>query len=182
MGRAGRLVRIGSASGLAAIVVMTGFGAATAAAASKPTCDTSNLSAKVTGTAAGMSQPSTFITLTNTGTTTCKLKGYPTITRVWTKKGKVAVTVTKGGVQNAPQVKVKKVVLKPGQHAWFAIGTATAYDPPVVTLTKVAVATAAGTSVADSLKVKISQQATAPKGKPIPIGVTPYAKGTGTGE
>lgn len=156
-------------------------GTATSAAAASA-CETSDLSAKVTGTAAGMSQPSTFITVTNTSGSSCTVKGYPTITRMKTKNGKQKITVTNGAVMNAPKVKVKKLTLAPGGKAWFAIGTATAYDPPLVTFTKVAFALDAGTSVSDSLKVTTSQQATAPSGKPFPVGVTAFGKGTGTGE
>lgn len=170
-------------TGLVAVVVAAGVVAGSSAAqgaASK--CATSDLTAKVTGTAAGMSQPSTFVTVTNSSDSSCWVKGYPTITRARTKAGRVAISVTHGGVQNAPSVKVKKVTLKPGGQAWFAVGTATAYDPPVRTLTRLAVAIDPGTAVADSLKVKVSQQATAPAGKPIPVGVTPFAKGTQTGD
>jgi len=174
MKRSMRMIGAGSALCLAVV----GIGATSADAAGTPTCGPAMLSAKVTGTAAGMSQPTSFVTVTNTGASTCTLKGYPKITRAWTKKGKVAIAVTNGGVQNAPQVKVRTVTLKPGQHAWFAIGTATAYDPPVVTLTKVAFTTDATSPI----KVKVSQQASAPSGKPIPVGVTAYAKGVGTGQ
>jgi hypothetical protein len=64
--------------------------------------------------------------------------------------------------------------------AWFAMGTATAYDPPVRNLTQVAVAVTAGTSVSQSLKVTVNQQASAPKGGPIPVTVTAWAAGEGT--
>lgn len=166
-----------------ALAVAVGIGAAPmAAAATAPRCVIGSLSAKVTGTAEGMSQPSSFITVTNTGSRTCTLRGYPTITRAWTKKGKVAIAVTNGSVQNAPQTRVRTITLRPGQHAWFALGTATAYDPPVVTVTKVAIATTRGASVADSIRVPVTQQASAPSGQPIPVGVTAFAKGVGTGD
>lgn len=162
-------------------LVSLGLATATSAAAASP-CDPSDLSAKVTGTAAGMSQPTTFITVTNTSDSSCTLKGYPTITRLKTKNGAQKIVVKSGAVMNAPQVPVKKLTLAPGNKAWFAIGTATAYDPPLVTFTKLAFALAADSSVSDSLKVKISQQATAPSGKAFPIGVTAFGKGTGTGD
>jgi hypothetical protein len=175
------LARIATAALAAATIAGVGLVVANPAAAASP-CDTSDLSAKVTGTAAGMSQPSTFITVTNISGSTCTVKGYPTITRMKTKKGAQKFTVTNGAVMNAPKPKVKTLSLAPGGKAWFAIGTATAYDPPLVTFTKMAFALAPGTSVGDSLKVKITQPATAPSGKPFPVGVTAFGKGTGTGE
>lgn len=179
MGVVSKLVGAGAAVAIMAVGVTAASQGASAAAA--PECSGSGLSAKVTGTAAGMSQPVTFITVTNTGDSACYLKGYPNINKVKSKARKVPFTVTNGGVQNAPQVTVKKVVLQPGGKAWFAIGTATAYDPPVVNLTKVVFNIDGEATVQNSLKVKISQQATAPKGKPVPVNVTPFAKGTGTG-
>lgn len=129
-----------------------------------------------------MSQPSSIITLTNTSGSPCVLNGYPTITGAWTKKGSKPISVSRGNVQNAPQVKPKRIVVAPGGHAWFAIGAATAYDPPIVTFTRMAIATQAGTSVAGSLTVRLQLQASAPTGQPFPIGVTPYAPGIGTGQ
>lgn len=178
MGAVSNVVRVGAALAVVAAGV-TAASAASAAAAQQ--CGPSGLSAKVTGSAAGMSQPATFVTVTNTGSRACYVKGYPNIDTVKAKARKVSFTVTEGAVQNAPQVKVSKVVLQPGGKAWFAIGTATAYDPPVVTLTKVVFSIDGEATAADSLTVRISQQATAPSGKPVPITVTPFAKGVGSG-
>ena len=167
----------------AAVAAVAAFGLVLASPASAAaTCATSDLSAKVTGTAAGVSQPSTFITVTNTSGYACSVKGYPTITRMKTKNGAKQITVTNGAVNNAPQVPVKKINLKPGGKAWFAIGTATAYDPPLVTFKKMWFALEPGASVSGSLKVKITQPATAPSGKPFPVGVTAFGKGVGKGE
>ena len=179
MGAVSKVVRASAAVAVVAAGVAAAGPAASAAAA--PECGASGLSAKVTGTAAGMSQPVTFVTVTNTGSQACYVKGYPNIDKVKSKARKVSFTVTKGGVQNAPQVKVSKVVLQPGGKAWFAIGTATAYDPPIVNLTKVVFSIDGEATPSTVLKVKIAQQATAPSGKPVPINVTPFAKGIGTG-
>ncbi len=175
-----RIARTPAVTVAAGALALTGtvVTASGAAAAAVPRCTAAMLSAKVTDTAAGMSQPATYITVTNTGSAACRLRGYPIITRMTTKKGPRQVTVSHGGVQNAPQVPVKRIVLAPGAHAWFAIGTATAYDPPVVTFTGVRFTPSAGT--AGGLTVTVSQQASAPSGKPFPVGVTAYAKGTGT--
>jgi hypothetical protein len=175
-----RLLRTASASLVLALCAATGL-ASTAAAAprSLPACSAADLSAKATGSGAGMSQPAVYITVTNTSSRTCTLNGYPTITRAATKKGKQAITVTKGGVMNAPQAKSKRIVLAPSGHAWFALGAATAYDPPVVTFVRVRFATAPGGPTALS---RISLQATAPSGKPFPLGVTPFMAGEGESE
>jgi hypothetical protein len=168
------------ASALVALCAVVGLASgAQAASRSLPACSAADLSAKVTGQGAGMSQPAVYITVTNTSGSTCTLHGYPTITRAVTKKGPQSITVTKGGVANAPQAKPKRIVLAPRGHAWFALGAATAYDPPVVTFTHVRFwpATAGST-----LRVKISLLATAPSGKPFPLGVTPFMAGVGHSE
>ena len=152
---------------------------ASASTASPAPCSARNLSAKVTGTGEGMSQPAVFVTVTNTSGRSCTVKGYPTIKVAKTKDGRQAFTVTKGAVNNAPQTKPRRIVLAPSGHAWFAIGTATAYDPPVVTFIKIAFATAPGGGRA---RVKVSLPASAPTGKPFPIGVTAFAPGVGTSQ
>jgi hypothetical protein len=124
-----------------------------------------------------MSQPAVYVTLTNTSAKSCTLFGYPTITRATTKKGQQLITLRKGAVANAPHSKPQRIVLAPRGHAWFAVGAATAYDPPVVTFTRIALTTTSGGPTATA---RISLQATAPSGKPFPLGVTPFMAGVGT--
>lgn len=175
-----RMLGAGMVSLLVAIGALGALSASAAAGdANLPICSAAALSAKVTGEGAGMSQPAVYITVTNTSSTSCTLFGYPTITRAATKKGRQAITVSKGGVMNAPHGKPKHVVLAPHGHAWFAVGAATAYDPPVVTFTRIAFATTGGGATAT---VRISLQATAPAGKPFPLGVTPFMAGVGTSQ
>jgi len=166
------------AVGMAAGTACLGMPAGNASVRAVPNCTTADLSAKATASGAGMSQPYTLITVTNTSGSACRLKGYPTITGATTKKGRASIAAGPGLIQG-PIIKVRLIRLAPGGHAYFGLGTATAYDPPIVTLTSVGVATSAG---AGSINVKIDQQATAPKGEPIPVSVTPYAPGVGTGQ
>jgi hypothetical protein len=144
-----------------------------------PACSAGDLTARVTGTGEGMSQPAAYVTVTNRGSASCTVRGYPTITMVRTKKSRQAFTVTKDAVQNAPKPKPRRIVLAPGGHAWFAVGTATAYDPPVVTLTRIAFTTMRGGGRATAT---VSLPASAPTGQSIPVGVTAFAPGIGRSE
>jgi copper(I)-binding protein len=172
--------RAGSVSLVLAVCAVAGVASgAEASARSLPACSAAGLSARATGAGAGMSQPAVYVTVTNTSSTTCTLFGYPTITRAVTKNGRQSITVSKGGVMNAPQAKPKRIVLAANGHAWFAIGAATAYDPPVVTFTRIRFATASGGPTATA---RISLQASAPSGKPFPLGVTPFMAGVGTSQ
>ena len=161
------------------LVASANASSATPSASTLPRCSADDLSAKVTGTGEGMSQPSAFITVTNTGAKSCTVRGYPTITAARTKNGRQAITVTKGAVNNAPDTKVTRIVLGPRGRAWFAIGTATADDPPAVTFIRIVFTTKAGGGRA---AVRVSLPATAPTGKPFPIGITAFAPGVGTSE
>jgi len=139
------------------------------------TCAAGDLSAKQTGSGAGMSQPFVVITLTNTSGTACALDGYPAITGMWTKHARKTVHVTRGNLGNMTDPGVSRFVVAPGGHAWFAVGAATAYDPPVVTFRRVVFSVGAGPSVV----AKVQLEATAPRGKAFPIGVTAFAPGRG---
>lgn len=138
-------------------------------------CTASTLSAKVTGYGEGMSQPAAYITVTNTATQPCSLKGYPSITSAATSQGPQAISVTNGAVMNAPESKPRRIVLAPGEQAWFAVGTGTAFVSPIVTFRRIVFTPSAG---GGTLTVRVSLQATAPSGKPFPLGVTAYAAGS----
>ena len=66
------------------------------------------------------------------------------------------------------------VALRPGATASFSIGTATAYDLPLVTVTRLLVRLPASTQ---SLPVHVQMGATAPRGRPLPVGVTAVQRG-----
>jgi len=170
-----RALSIGTAVALSAMCAGLVWGpSAQAGDARSTTCAASHLSAKQTGSGAGMSQPFSVITVTNTGSSTCSLNGYPTITSAWTRSGRKSIHVTPGNLGNMSDPGPGHVSLAPGAKAWFAIGAATAYDPPLVTFRLIAFSAGGGT-----VKAKMSLQATAPKGKPFPLGVTAYAAGSG---
>jgi hypothetical protein len=174
-----RAARIGSATGVLAVIMLAGLGqVARASDAAVPTCSSADLSARQTGSGAGMSQPYSQITVTNTSAGFCSLKGYPAITGAWTKSGRKGIRVTKGNLQNIAGPGPRRFVLAPGGHAWFAVGAATAYDPPLVNFTRIAFAPTPGGSTATSVIARLRLPATAPQGKPFPIGVTAFAPGS----
>ena len=161
-------------SGAAAAVCLAAVALSVPSAQAATPCAGAGLSAKVTGGAAGMSQPASYVTVTNTTSQPCSVHGYPTINGAWTKKGKQQITVSNGSVMNAPATKPKTIVLAPNGKAWFAIGAATAYDPPVVTFRRMSFTTGSG---GNAVVRKLGLLASAPSGKPFPIGVTAFAKG-----
>jgi hypothetical protein len=113
--------------------------------------------------------------MTNTSSSPCALNGYPTITGAWTLSGRKSVKVRNGNLQNMAGPGPARLVVAPGGHAWFAVGAATAYDPPVVTFRRLAFSTGAGSG---SVTSRLRLQASAPQGKPFPIGVTAFAPGS----
>ena len=150
-----------------------------AEASAAPTCLGAHLSGKTTGGGAGMSQPYSIITVTNTGAKPCTLKGYPILTGAWSPKGPIDISVKNGSLYNQPSAKVTSFVLAPRAKAWFALGSADAYTGPMVTFIRITFAAQKGTSVADSSVLRQNFQANGPVGKPIPLGVTAWAPGKG---
>jgi hypothetical protein len=142
-----------------------------------PACTADDLTARQTGSAAGMSQPAALITLTNTGDTACTLRGYPTVTGAWSRTGRLSIDASRGTLMNAPPAKPRTIRLDPGDQAWFGVGTATAYDPPIRAIVRLAINPGQG---AGTLSVRVILQATAISGQPIPVIVAPYAPGRGT--
>ena len=137
-------------------------------------CSASHLSATQTGSGAGMSQPFSVITVTNTGSSTCSLNGYPTLTGAWTRSGRQSIHVKDGNLGNMSDPGPSHVSLAPGAKAWFAVGAATAYDPPLVPFRRIAFAAGGG-----RVTSRLVLPATAPQGKAFPLGVTAFAPGSG---
>lgn len=165
----------GAALGAVVLAASASIMGAAHAAGALP-CTAADLTARVTGGGAGMSQPAVYVTVTNTSTKACSLDGYPRITGAWTVKGPQHVSVKDGAVMNAPATKPKAIIVQPKGHAWFAIGAGTAYDPPLVTFERISVAPS---SMRASFTVRhLGLQATAPKGQPFPLGVTAFAAGS----
>jgi hypothetical protein len=174
-----RVLRAGGLGAIALVALLATAPSTQAAVRSAPPCSATDLSAKVTGSGAGMSQPAVYITVTNTSDGACTVKGYPTITGAWTKIGQQDVTVTNGAVMNAPAAKPKTIRLSPGGRAWFALGAGTAYESPIVTFSRVTFSTVPGSSVGVG---NLRLQANAPTGQPYPLGVTAFAPGVGRSE
>ncbi|MEI6363029.1 MAG: DUF4232 domain-containing protein [Actinomycetes bacterium] len=173
-----RLGIVGASAGLLTLGLIAGSPAAFAGDSSVATCSARDLSARQSGSGAGMSQPYVQITLTNTSGVACALDGYPKITGAWTRTGRKAVKVSNRNLQNIAGPAPHRFIVPAGGHAWFAIGTATAYDPPLVTFRRFAFATTAGSSLLQRRTVAVQLQATAPSGKPFPVGVTAFAPGS----
>lgn len=140
-------------------------------------CMAGDLTARQTASGAGMSQPAALVTVTNTGGAACTLRGYPTVTGAWSRAGALSIEATRGTLMNAPVAKPRTIRLAPGEQAWFGVGTATAFDPPVRNIVRITFTPSAG---AGTKSVRVVLQATAPTGEPIPVTVTPYAPGRGT--
>ena len=149
-------------------------GAVTWAATPKP-CNASDLSARQVGSGAGMSHPFVSIGLQNDGTVPCTLDGYPRLGAVRVHGGtRIRVDISRDNLMNIAGPRPRSITLAPGDHAWFAVGAVTAYDPPIVTIASVAVRLG---SSARAMVIPIALSASAPHGKPFPIGITAYAKG-----
>jgi hypothetical protein len=173
-----RTAIVGATAALLAAGLLAGSPAALAGDSSVASCSARDFSARQTGSGAGMSQPYVQITLTNTSGAACALDGYPTITGAWTRTGRKPVTVTNRNLQNIAGPAPHRFIVPSGGHAWFAIGTATAYDPPLVTFRRFGFATAPGSTLLQRRTVAVQLQATAPSGKPYPVGVTAFAPGS----
>lgn len=74
-----RIVSMAAGIACAATAVLSA-GPVVAARMTPPACTADDLSARQTGSTAGMSQPTALITVTNTGAAACTLRGYPTVT------------------------------------------------------------------------------------------------------
>jgi hypothetical protein len=139
-------------------------------------CTSADLSARQSDTGAGMSQPFSVITVTNISGHACSLTGYPSVTRARTKTGSKSIHTRNARLANGPSADPSHFSLAPGGHAWFTLGTATAYDPPVVTFRRITFTPIAGS--AGTITVKVKLPATAPSGQAFPIGVTAFAPGS----
>lgn len=154
------------------------------------TCTAAELVADQTSSGAGMSQPFAIITVTNRGSSACTLTGYPTITAAsgaaiqptGTSPGPLTdepIAVTNGALYAVADPGPSTLTIEPGGHAWFALGTATAYDGPVITLGLVSVSLDGSTTPGTgALTIPVSLPVAAPTGKPFGIKVTAYAPGT----
>lgn len=143
-------------------------------------CIAANLAARVATFGSEMSQPFLVISLTNQGTASCHLRGYPVVSMVG--KGEheggfshdLRITVHHGSIYERSDPSPGRVELTPRHTASFALGTATAWDGRIFDITQLAI-TPPGTHT--PLHLKVTLMASAPTGEPIPVGVTALHSG-----
>jgi hypothetical protein len=140
-------------------------------------CRPDDVRMSVAKTASVMSQPFSDIALTNTGTTSCVLLGYPGIrVRGFRGEDRRAGTVPLAislhhGLYERTDPGPRRVVLRPEHKVFFSIGTATAFQGGLhlITLTQL-IAVLPGTNVPATLSIDLL--ASSPPGKRIPVGIT----------
>jgi hypothetical protein len=141
-------------------------------------CLSAELRAHVIEFGSNMSQPFLTIGLTNHGDRTCRVSGYPGIQafghHLDAARHRLDIRVKDGAIYERPDPGAKLVRLQPGQTASFNIGTGMAYQGGAhpFTITRI-VLTLKGLTEAIALHAEVG--ATAPAGKPIPVGVTAIA-------
>lgn len=141
-------------------------------------CHANQLRLAVALSASLMSQPFADISVTNTGARSCVLRGYPRITAAGHRgfgdqhapAVPVAITVCHcHGLYERVDPGPHRVVVAPGHRVFFSVGTADAFDGPLVTLTRLTVVLP-GTRSAKV--VPVSLLANAPPGHRIGVGIT----------
>jgi hypothetical protein len=143
-----------------------------------PTCHVAHTHLAVAWTASEMSQPFADIAITNTGATSCLLKGYPRI-QAWGHAGwqntarrvPLAIVIHHGSIYERTDHGPRPVILQPHRAAFFSVGTAAAYQGglhPII-ITRLSV-TLPGTHTPHRLPIELL--ATRPPGGKIPVGIT----------
>jgi hypothetical protein len=146
-------------------------------------CLPGRLTAAVTSEGSTASAPYVIVSLHNSGSDSCTISGYPTLT-VLDSVGHRLPTVVHHGTYEQPDAGPMSLVLKPGGAVSFAIGTSTAYQGGrhVLTIERILIGipTSRSASVL-TLTLAAGQQlgATAPSTGIVPIGITAFAPGEG---
>ena len=144
-------------------------------------CSGSDLRARETGGGAVASQPLSFVTVTNTSHRACTLHGHPAITAAWAHLHRLRTSVHPGSLYEVPDPGATLFSIGPGQQAWFALGTGTAFDSTVIAITRVRFAPASAfVRCQHGLSVAVSLPVNARTGQPYGIGVTAFAPGSRT--
>lgn len=141
-------------------------------------CRGSHTRIAVALTGSNMSQPFADIVVTNTGPVACVLRGYPRV-RAWGHHGwnsdglssaRLPIRV-RHGIYERTDRGPRRIMIRPGQHVFFSVGTATAYQGGlhIITITRFAV-TLPGTDRPKPLP--IDMPATRPPRRKIPVGIT----------
>ena len=144
---------------------------------SPPMCDAGRTRIAVALTGSTMSQPFADISVTNTGTASCELRGYPQI-EAWGHEGlqdtarsvRLGILIHHGIYERADQGP-RRVIVQPHQAAFFSVGTGAAYQGgahPIV-ITRLVV-TLPGTQSPRTLPLDLI--ASRPVGQGIPVGIT----------
>jgi hypothetical protein len=139
-------------------------------------CVAAQLAASPTGGGSVASQPFVTITLRNTSGSACRLTGYAGVTAAGYPAaepgadGPLDITVVDGPLYARADPGPQGVQLAAGGGASFSIGTGTAYDDRY-TITSVRVSVPGG----GALTLDVTMAASAPAGRPIPVGVTGFA-------
>lgn len=143
-------------------------------------CQVRQLRARVATSGSEASQPFATIALTNRGSRSCTLRGYPGLAAFGhaeseTADKRLAIRTTHiiyERVDRGPRL----VVVRPAEAASFSVGTATAYDGGVhlVTITALHIIVP---GTAAPITLQMDMLASGPEGRPIPVGVTAFQAG-----
>ena len=161
---------------VAAVVAVASVLPAAPAQAAVAPCTGDRMTARVTDSDSGMSEQVVYVTVRNRAKKRCYVSGYPYLARAVAKGGSTVFTQVRGGnalVQNPPR---KRIILKRGQRAHFAIGASTAYDTKPVTFRRIRFAPAPGVT---PISVDIRLEADRATGQPYRLTTTAYAPGAG---
>ncbi|HEU0241668.1 MAG TPA: DUF4232 domain-containing protein [Micromonosporaceae bacterium] len=140
-------------------------------------CTGGQLVASVTDGGAVANQPFAVIALRNRGAA-CYLDGYPTVAAAYgTASGvrvNVPIHVVDGGNYERSDPEPHHVTLAPGGSASFAMGTETAFDTPIETITALSL-TVPGSATTVTVPISI---ATTPYAGAAQFSVTAFVAGT----
>ena len=137
-------------------------------------CAGRDLDAVIERRGSNSSAPFLLIALRDT-TGTCKLTGYPQLA-AYTLGGQRAVSVAiHHGTYEVRDPGPHPVIVSRRHPATFAVGTATAYARRPVLITRLVIGLPGANPDTISVHIPGGLGATAPKGKPYPIGITAFA-------
>lgn len=151
-------------------------------------CGAAALSGKTVRSVGQASQSLDEVVLTNAGPRTCRLSGYPKL-EAWGAVGggpssKLNILLTHGGNYFTSDPGPTTVDIAPGQSAWFALSTGSAYGSEVINVNRVVIAfgptTGSGSGhvdVAVNLDASSPSAQAIPSGQPIPVTVTAFSGG-----
>jgi hypothetical protein len=143
-----------------------------------PRCRSAQLRARVALFGSEASQPFVTIALRNSSATACALRGYPEVSAFGHRPGapvsRLAIHARHESIYERRDPGPHRVRLGPGATASFNIGTATAYDGSLVTVTRLLIRPP---GQAAGIPVHVGMYANGPRGRPIPVGVTALRRG-----